>query len=99
MKEKLVRDRIPEIIKRNGENPDSRIAGEEAFLSLLQKKLLEESSEFSMKPGAEELSDVLEVVLALAGELGMTWEELEKAGGRKRAERGGFSGRVVLREP
>lgn len=99
MKEKLVRDKIPEIIKKNGQNPDIRQAGRDEFLSLLREKLLEESSEFSSNPCMEELSDVLEVVIALAGELGVTWEELENARCKKRAERGGFAERIVLREP
>ena len=82
MAEKLVRDRIPEIIRNSGQNPQVRQAGDEEFMDLLKEKLLEESAEFSQKPGVEELSDVLEVVLALTGELGITWEDLEKAGER-----------------
>ncbi|MFH0956465.1 MAG: nucleoside triphosphate pyrophosphohydrolase [Candidatus Aenigmatarchaeota archaeon] len=97
MKEKLVRDRIPEIIKREGREPTVRIAGEKEFPVLLHKKLLEETGEFTKKPSVDELSDVLEVVLALAGEMGITWEQLESAANKKREQKGGFVERIVLK--
>lgn len=97
MKEKLVRDRIPELIKSEGREPAVRVADEKEFHVLLQKKLVEEAGDLTKKPTVEELSDVLEVVMALAGEMGITWEELQEASNRKRDEKGGFASRVVLK--
>lgn len=92
---KLVRDRTPEIIRKNGEEPIFHIADPEELLSLLRAKLVEEVQEFLESEEPEELADVLEVVLALANELGMGAAGLEEARRRKAAERGGFGARVV----
>jgi predicted house-cleaning noncanonical NTP pyrophosphatase (MazG superfamily) len=98
MKEKLVRDRIPEIIKSEGREPIFRTADEKEFPHLLHRKLVEEAGDLAKNPTADELSDVLEIVLAFAGEMGITWSELESAANRKREEKGGFVERIVLKE-
>ena len=43
--EKLVRDKIPEIIRSNGEEPETRILSDEEYKKELEKKLLEEYQE------------------------------------------------------
>jgi predicted house-cleaning noncanonical NTP pyrophosphatase (MazG superfamily) len=98
VKEKLVRDKIPEIIKKEGRKPIFRVAEDKEFPVLLQKKLVEEAGDLQNKLSADELSDVLEVVLALAGSMGITWEELESAANKKRKEKGGFGEGFVLKE-
>jgi predicted house-cleaning noncanonical NTP pyrophosphatase (MazG superfamily) len=92
---KLVRDKIPQIIRANGENPVVRVADEAEFLGLLRAKLSEEVDEFLASDDPAELADVLEVLLALAAELGVDQGQLEKLRAAKAFERGGFAGRVV----
>lgn len=96
---KLVRDRIPEIIKADGRHPVTRILDQAGYQAALVAKLLEEVQEASAAHAANlpaELADVLEVLQALVCTLGMTWEDLLSLTARKRAERGGFSDRIFL---
>lgn len=99
MVEKLVRDKIPEIIRATGHEPRFRQAAEGERLGLLVKKLHEEAGELQVKPCLEECADVLEVLLAIAAELGVTREELFRSGAAKAVERGGFQKGYVLEVP
>ena len=66
---KLVRDRIPEIIEGNGEEPITRILNDEEYRSELIKKLNEEYDEVVNASGEdiiEELADMLEVMESIA---------------------------------
>lgn len=94
--EKLVRDRIPEIMENAGERPVIRVLGEAEYLSCLQKKLTEEVEEYLESGALEELADILEVVYALAAAQGISAEALHQAAQRKREARGGFSHRIYL---
>lgn len=94
---KLVRDKIPEIIKANGQECDiSIVAGEEKY-KLLEEKLQEEVNEFLEDKNLEELADCMEVLFGLADSLGYSEEELLKAREKKREERGGFKEGIVLK--
>ncbi|GLW66527.1 hypothetical protein Arub01_47710 [Actinomadura rubrobrunea] len=95
--EKLVRDRIPDIIRASGREPSVRVVGDGEYASLLRAKLYEEVAEYVACGDAEELADVLEVVHALAALHGVAPEELERRRAAKAAERGGFADRLVLR--
>jgi predicted house-cleaning noncanonical NTP pyrophosphatase (MazG superfamily) len=95
---KLVRDRIPQIIRDSGVEPVIHTAGPEEYRRRLRDKLGEEVSEFLDAESAkapEELADVLEVVRALAADLGVGADQLEKIREAKADERGGFGGRTV----
>lgn len=94
--EKLVRDRIPEIIRAAGLNPVVRIADVTEYRRLLRAKLVEEVDEFLRSDDdPEELADIAEVVRALAATAGLDADGLEKIRAAKAAERGGFTDRVV----
>lgn len=95
--EKLVRDRVPELIRAAGGAPETRVATPAEARRLLQAKLQEEVGELLASDDTEELADVLEVVLALARESGLAPDALEALRARKAAERGGFDRRLVLR--
>lgn len=95
---KLVRDKIPEIILASGKELVTRISGEEEYKQLLKDKLVEEVKEFLDSDNAEELADILEVLMALSSSKGIDWKEIEKTAMEKRDERGGFEERVVLLE-
>jgi len=93
---KLVRDRIPELINRNGGEAHTRRLSDEEFATALARKLVEEAEEFAATPTAEELADVLEVVRALATAAGSSLDEVEAVRRAKAAERGAFDERLLL---
>ena len=92
---KLVRDKIPEIISANGECCNVRILEDEDYRICLEKKLDEEVGEFHRDRNLEELADILEVVYALAECLGSR-QELMEIYDAKHQKRGGFSQRIFL---
>ncbi|MEE1748724.1 nucleoside triphosphate pyrophosphohydrolase [Streptomyces sp. JV184] len=95
---KLVRDLIPQIIRASGVEPMAYVVDPEEYRERLRHKLSEEVNEFlsaDNSTAAEELADVLEVVHALALDLGITLDRLEELRAQKAEERGGFAGRVV----
>jgi predicted house-cleaning noncanonical NTP pyrophosphatase (MazG superfamily) len=97
-KEKLVRDRVPQFIRAQGDEPIVRIADRGEYRELLCAKLVEEAHEVVMADDArlpEELADVLEVVLALAADLGFDAGGLERLRAAKATERGSFTERIV----
>ena len=93
---KLVRDRIPELIEANGEKPHIRILEKEEYLHHLEAKLDEEVGEYHRDKNAEELADILEVVFALAEANGITRQELQAVYQKKHEARGGFADRIFL---
>lgn len=97
---KLVRDRIPEIIERDGKRLSTRILDEDEYVSYLNEKLKEELAEYlkceETKDQIEELADMLEVILALAEVRGVTAEELEAVRRQKADKRGAFNERILL---
>ncbi|MCX4663722.1 hypothetical protein ACIBCB_09405 [Streptomyces uncialis] len=95
---KLVRDRIPQIIREDGAEPVIYTAAPEEYRDRLRDKLGEEVAEFleaDDESAPEELADVLEVVRALAADLGIDANQLEKIREAKAGERGGFAERIV----
>jgi len=98
--EKLVRDRIPEMLSGRGIPYKVRVADRSEMAALLRAKLVEEAAEFASardaKAGIEELADVLEVVLALGRLYGIDRESLERVRAEKAVERGTFEARNVL---
>ena len=93
---KLVRDKIPEIIEATGKSFDIHYAKKEELLPLLETKLNEEVSEYLEDQNLEELADVMEVLFGLASALGYSEEDLINKRNAKREERGGFEKGIVL---
>jgi len=93
---KLVRDLIPQVIEKSGKKFDTHIADKAEYGKLLEEKLMEEVNEYLEDKNLEELADVLEVLVALAGNLGYSEEELFEKRKVKMEERGGFIEGVVL---
>lgn len=96
---KLVRDKIPEIIKNNNETPITRILSDEEYKVELEKKLLEEYQEViasSGKDRLEELADMLEVMISLASLDDATLEDIIELADKKRNKRGGFKEKIFL---
>lgn len=93
---KLVRDKIPDIIRGDGLDPVIRVAGPDEYGTRLRAKLREETEEFlASDDDPEELADILEVVHALARQIGVTPDTIEELRAAKAAERGGFADRII----
>jgi predicted house-cleaning noncanonical NTP pyrophosphatase (MazG superfamily) len=96
---KLVRDRIPEIIRANAEVPVVRTLTAREYHEALRDKLHEECEEArsaTLTELPDELADVLEVLQAMATSADVAWDEVLAVQQAKREERGGFNERLWL---
>ena len=94
---KLVRDRIPEIIEASGKTCETEILSDEEYLKMLDMKLDEELAEYNQEKNIEELADLLEVLYAAAKARGYSIEELEQVRIEKQKARGGFDKKILLK--
>ena len=62
---KLVRDRIPDIIRADGHIPQCETLDTARYLDALEQKLLEEAAEYRQTPCMEEMADLMEVIEAI----------------------------------
>ena len=95
---KLVRDRIPEIIEKTGKRCEIEILNDEEYLKSIDAKLDEELAEYHKEQNLEELADLLEVIYAATIARGYSIEDLEKMRAFKANERGAFNKRILLKE-
>ena len=95
---KLVRDKIPEIIEMSGKTCTVETLTDEKYIAMLDEKLNEELAEYQESKSLEELADLLEVMGAVVKARGYTWDELTTVRKKKREERGGFEKRILLKE-
>lgn len=93
---KLVRDRIPEIIERSKKKPVIRILKDEEYITELDRKLNEECAEYQADKSIEELADMLEVMYAIAEARGWSVSELEAVRKEKTEKRGAFKEKIYL---
>lgn len=93
---KLVRDKIPEIIEASGKVPRTRILEDGEYLVELVLKLQEEAKELMENPSIEELADVKEVMIALREALGIHAGELEDVRRKKAVNNGRFKKKIFL---
>lgn len=92
---KLVRDKIPEILAGKGISYEKRIASDEEYKEELVKKLGEETEEFLKAGDPEELADVIEIIEALKKL--PDYENVEELRIKKLEERGGFEQKIILK--
>ena len=95
---KLIRDKIPEIIKKKGGKPVVHIADEAEYWTKLKEKLSEEVEEFKKDENREELADIFEVIDAIVEYKKFDKKETEKIQKKKAEERGKFKKRIILEE-
>jgi predicted house-cleaning noncanonical NTP pyrophosphatase (MazG superfamily) len=99
--DKLIRDRIPELLQADGVRYEVAELDEAAFRAALLVKLGEEAAEVAAADvrgdRVKELADLLEVIETLMAVEGIGWDEVRNVQQERRAARGGFSGRLVLR--
>lgn len=96
--DKLVRDKIPQIIETQGNRCRTRILEPEEYLARVDAKLDEELAEYHAGPCLEELADLLEVIYAAAEARGYSRQALEQARAEKEEKRGAFRDRILLLE-
>ncbi|SMQ78398.1 Predicted house-cleaning noncanonical NTP pyrophosphatase, all-alpha NTP-PPase (MazG) superfamily [Bacillus sp. OV166] len=99
---KLVRDRIPEIIESTGKKFSAKTLDNGEYIKELKNKSKEELEEYlnaaTDKDAIEELADLLEIIHALAECHGSSFEEVEKVRQKKAEKRGGFKEKIFLIE-
>lgn len=95
---KLVRDKIPNIIKENGDVPITHIADDQEYQNKLLEKLQEEVNEYLEDNNPEELADILEVIYTLSKIHDISIQELNVIRNSKLEKRGGFDQRIILDE-
>jgi predicted house-cleaning noncanonical NTP pyrophosphatase (MazG superfamily) len=98
---KLVRDGIPELIRRAGAHCEvAVIVAEEEYRQALRAKLIEEATEAAQAETTEalitELADLQEVLDALRAAYVLSQEAIRQEQAQRRAERGGFERRLLL---
>ena len=93
---KAIRDKIPEIIQKDGYSCNVKTLSDGEFLEHLEKKISEEVAEYQNDKNPEELADILEVIYRIAQLKGVSKEELEKIRINKIDERGGFEKNLFL---
>ena len=96
---KLVRDRIPEIIQKDGRQCEVRVASREEYTQLLKAKLIEEAQEVAAASDDEiikELADLYEVIGSLISTKGIDDKVIRMRQQERRLHRGCFEDRLCL---
>lgn len=94
---KLVRDKIPEIIKNNGANAvNTKILNDEEYLKALNTKLVEELNEYLSSGEIEELADLEEVLRAILDAKSTSYSDFEEIRINKVNKRGAFKNKIFL---
>lgn len=97
---KLIRDKIPGIIKMTGKKATTTILSDNDYVKELKKKTKEELLEYleadNDQDALEELADLLELIHSLAIVHGSSIDEIEKIRGKKANQRGGFKEMLFL---
>jgi len=94
--DKIVRDRIPEIIEASGRRAEYELVAREKAIAGLEEKLGEELNEYLADHSVEELADLVEVVRGILHHRGISWNEFEAVRQKKYAQRGGFEKGIRL---
>lgn len=94
--DKLVRDRIPEIIEASGNKCEIEVVSDEVALEYLYKKLNEEVGELLEDKNLDEIADCLEVLFAIGAKYGYSEDEVLGRRNEKKSKRGGFNNNLIL---
>ena len=93
---KLVRDKIPQIIEEDNKKCSVRILDDEEYLHMVDAKLDEELAEYHKDQNIDELADLLEVIYAATKASGYSIEDLERIRKEKDDKRGAFDKKILL---
>lgn len=99
--DKLVRDRIPDIVARNGERAVTRTLSTDEYRYALVQKLAEEVAEVQSAAGdaealAKEIGDVQEVLAYLIRAYELDPDAITRLQRERHEQRGGFKDRIYL---
>ena len=99
---KLIRDKIPEIIKKDNAVPKISILSQKRFIKELKRKIFEEAEELKTAKNKDEiineLADISEILLTIAKTEKINWKRIEQKRKMKLKERGGFKKKLFLNE-
>jgi predicted house-cleaning noncanonical NTP pyrophosphatase (MazG superfamily) len=93
---KVIRDKIPEIIADSGKKYNLKQLDDTSFLAELEKKLIEEVNEYAESKDVEELADMLEVIYRVSELRGVNSDELDEIRKDKAEKRGKFANNLFL---
>ena len=94
---KLVRDKIVDIIKQEGRHPEYHIVNDKTeYCQALREKILEEAIELKESQNVNELIDVLEAIYCLIEAENLEFTQIEELRKKKNMERGSFKKRIIL---
>ena len=96
---KLVRDKIPDIIASEGRTCETEIMDDAEYKQALQDKIVEEGEEIRKSSDEElvtEIADLYEVIDALIAVYGLSKEEILRRQAERRESRGGFEKKIKL---
>jgi predicted house-cleaning noncanonical NTP pyrophosphatase (MazG superfamily) len=100
VQEKLVRDRIPELLEAEGKRPEVRTLDESEFLVALRQRVRDEAEEllgvWSEDALLQSLAEIVETVQAIATASGLSMTEVERMRQHRQWKRGGFEKRIQL---
>jgi len=94
--DKLIRDKIPEIIENAGKAYEIHQADEQEYIEKLLLKVEEELAEFKEEPSIAEMADLFEVMSAIIDYYDFDREEIKEYQENKRKDRGGFKKQLIL---
>lgn len=95
---KLVRDKITDIIEADGRVAKYRILDNSEYRQELNKKLQEEVKEYLEDNNVEELADIIEVIYGILNSMDVSIKEFEKIRINKQEKRGAFEKKIYLEE-
>jgi len=99
---KLIRDRIPEIIEKDGNTADIIILSEESFKQAIKEKLIEEATEVLNADNRDEvlseLADLQEVMDTIKQLYNINSLEVNTIQAVKALQRGKFEKRLYLKQ-
>ncbi|WP_297489492.1 nucleoside triphosphate pyrophosphohydrolase [uncultured Cetobacterium sp.] len=96
MYNKLVRDKILNIIKNNNQNYTYHIADLEEYKTKLLDKLTEEVNEFKVDKNEEEIADILEIIDAIILTYNLSIENIYNIKNFKAENKGNFKNKIIL---
>ena len=95
---KLVRDKIPEIIAKDNRNPITTILNNNDYIIELNRKIQEEMKEYLESGEIEELADIVEVIYGILDAKNISIEEFENIRKEKVKKRGAFKEKIFLKK-
>jgi predicted house-cleaning noncanonical NTP pyrophosphatase (MazG superfamily) len=95
---KLIRDKIPQLIKESGRKPTTRILNDEEYFEALINKVVEEIEEYRESGNEEELADVFEVLDSIVKFKDYEPMHIDYLKIKKKEARGTFDQRIFLEE-